>query len=66
MKKRLTPEERVATNLVNLVRDLTLDLDEVGKQMAINSPTVLVNRLEVIVEVAREEKEERSVRLHHI
>ena len=58
MAKRITKEEKVAIKLGEQMSDLTLDLDEVGKHLA-TSKTVLVNRLSVVVESAREEKEDR-------
>jgi hypothetical protein len=57
MKKIITKEEKVAKQLSNLVSDVTLDLDEVGKALAYE-PTVLSNRLDIVVESAREAKEE--------
>jgi hypothetical protein len=64
-RHRLTQEEKVANYLVTVVKDLTLDLDEVGRYIAINSPTVLANRLDVILESAREESEAQYVRDSH-
>lgn len=60
-RQRLTQEEKVANYLVGVVKDLTLDLDEVGRYIAINSPNVLANRLDVILESAREESEKQYV-----
>lgn len=57
MKKIITKEEKVAKQLSNLVSDVTLDLDGVGKALAYE-PTVLSNRLDIVVESAREAKEE--------
>lgn len=53
---RITKEERVAIKLADSVSDLTLDLDEVGKALA-TSPTILADRLQVVMESAREEKQ---------
>lgn len=64
MRKRHTQEERVAKLLTDIVKDLTLDLDEVGRYMAINTPTILANRLDVIIESARYEKENLYDREH--
>lgn len=61
MARRITKEEKVAIKIVDSVSDLTLDLDDVGKHMA-TSPTVLVDRLQVVLESAREEKLERNYR----
>ena len=64
MGKRQTQEERVAKQLTDIVKDLTLDLDEVGRHMAINFPTILANRLDVVIESARYEKENLYDREH--
>lgn len=56
MRKRITKEERVAIKLSESVSDVTLDLDEVGKALA-TSPTILADRLQVVIESAREEKQ---------
>ena len=61
MRKRLTKEEVVANKLANAVADVTLDLDEIGKALA-TSPTVLANRLDIIIEATRYEKEGLSDR----
>lgn len=60
MARRITKEEKVAMKLTESVSDLTLNLDEVGRQMA-TSPTVLVDRLQVVMEAAREEKDDRHI-----
>ncbi len=55
MRKRITKEERVAIKLGEYVADVTLDLDEIGRALA-TSPTVLADRLQVVIESARYEK----------
>ena len=55
--KRKTKEERVAKSLIELVNDFTLDLDAVGKYVAEQSNTVLYNRLDIVSDSARFEKE---------
>ena len=54
-RARITKEEKIAIKLAESVSDLTLDLDKVGAEMA-TSPTVLVDRLQVVLESAREAK----------
>ena len=56
---RMTKEEKIATKLADTVSDLTLDLDKVGMEMA-TSPTVLVDRLQVVLESAREAKYDKG------
>ena len=64
MRRIKTKEEVVARKLSDMVSDVTLDLDEVGRYMAINTPTLLANRLDVIIESARFEKEAQYDRQH--
>lgn len=64
MKKRITKEERVAKSLIELVNDFTLDLDQVGRYVAEQSPSVLYNRLDVVADSARDKKEEMYDRLN--
>ena len=51
-----TKEGKIATAIVESVNDFTLDLDSVGRNIAQVSNTVLYNRLEVVMESAREHK----------
>jgi hypothetical protein len=57
MRKTRTQESKIAKVLADSVDSVTLDLDEVGKILARTTPTVLCNRLDVIIESARYEKE---------
>ncbi len=57
MKKKVTPEERVAVKIANLVNDVTIDLDKVGQHLATDLPTISYNRLVLLTEAAVEEKE---------
>lgn len=59
---KLTKEDKLAMKMIDQVNDITLDLDQVGITIAQISPSILFNRLEVIVESAREEKEKQYVR----
>jgi hypothetical protein len=58
--RRKTKEELIANKMIDLVQDVTLNLDEVGVNVAMNSPNVLYNRLEVVMESAKESREERQ------
>jgi hypothetical protein len=51
-----TKEGKIATAIVESVNDFTLDLDSVGRNIAQVSNTVLYNRLEAVMESAREHK----------
>lgn len=57
MARRLTKEEKIAKQLGDIVNDVTLDLDDVGKYMAYTVATVSINRLSVILESAIYERE---------
>jgi hypothetical protein len=64
-KHRLTQEEKIAKQIENVVSDLRLDLDLVGRYLAHISPTVSYNRLMMIAEAAEFEKESINVRTNH-
>jgi hypothetical protein len=54
---KVSNEEKVASKMVALVNDYTLDLDMVGIYIARQSPILLFNRLQVISESADFEME---------
>lgn len=58
-KKLVTKEEKVAIQLTNVLSDLRLDLDMVGKYLVQISPNVIYNRLITIADSAEAEKEEQ-------
>jgi hypothetical protein len=64
MAQRLTEEDKVARKIANIVSDLRLDLDQIGKTLAWQSPTVSLNRLILIVDAMEYEKE-NNVRHYH-
>lgn len=55
MKK--SKEELVANKMIDLVKDVTLDLVEVGANISYNSSSLLYNRLEVVFDTAKDTKE---------
>lgn len=55
MKK--SEAEKVAEKMLNLTKDSTLDLEQVGIYLSQSYPSYLVKRLEYIVEVAKDERE---------
>lgn len=57
MRKIRTDEEKIAKQLTDLVSDVTLDIEQVGKYVARNSATVLQRRLKIVIEAADYEKE---------
>jgi hypothetical protein len=58
MAKKITKEEKVAFKMSELVNDVTLDLDMVGWYMAKATPTILMNRISLVLESAICTKEE--------
>ena len=58
-KKIVTTEEKVAIQLSNILSDLRLDLDMVGKYIVQISPTLIYNRLITVTESAEEAKDEQ-------
>ena len=64
MRKQLSEEQKTAKKIANLINDVSLDLDEVGKALADIAPTVSYNRLILIAEsaVARKEREQEDER----
>ena len=66
MRKRATKEEKVARSMIELVNDYTLDLDSVGRYVGEQAPTVLYNRLDVIIDSARYTKEEQIERYNNL
>jgi hypothetical protein len=58
-RKLITKEEKVAIQLSNILADLRLDLDMVGKYLVQSTPNVIYNRLIVIADSAEAEKEEK-------
>lgn len=55
---KLSKEEKVANQMIAIVQDITLDLVDVGENIADNSSSLLYNRLEVIFDTARGRKED--------
>ena len=60
-KKLVTKEEKVAIQLCNILADLRLDLDMIGKYVVQLSPNVIYNRLITLTDSAEAEKEDQ----HH-
>lgn len=61
---RKSDAEKVAEKLLNLTKDSTLDLEQVGVYLAKSYPAYLTTRLEYILEVARDEKKESEFVQH--
>lgn len=54
---RTTKEDKVAEKIANLVNDVTLDLEEVGKIIANGHLNLTYNRIVLITESAVDERE---------
>lgn len=59
ISKRVTEEEKVAIKLANILSDLRVDIELVGRYLARSTPTVVYNRLVTITESATYEKEDK-------
>jgi hypothetical protein len=60
-KKLVTKEEKVALQLCNILADLRLDLDMIGKYVVQLSPNVIYNRLITLTDSAEAEKEDQFI-----
>ena len=60
-KKLVTKEEKVAIQLCNILADLRLDLDMIGKYLVQLSPNVIYNRLIILTDSAEAEKEDQHI-----
>ena len=56
-RHKITEEEKVATKLANIVNDLRIDLELVGVYFARSSQRVSQNRLQIVAEAAKAERE---------
>jgi hypothetical protein len=65
IKRVITPEEKIALKLSDIVSDLRIDLDRVGIYLARTAPKVSFNRLIEIAESAQHEKESNEFRNSH-
>jgi hypothetical protein len=60
-KKLITKEEKVAVQICNILADLRLDLDMIGKYLVQLSPNVIYNRLIILTDSAEAEKEDQHI-----
>jgi hypothetical protein len=58
IRHRVTDEEKAVIKINNILSDLRLDVEMIGRYLAKISPTVVYNRLITIAESAHYEKEE--------
>jgi hypothetical protein len=57
MKKQLTKEDKVALKMIELVNDLTIDLEKVGEIISDTARNVSYNRIQIVAESAKENRE---------
>jgi D-alanyl-D-alanine dipeptidase len=62
---KLSREHRIAKKIAELTNDVTIDLDQVGAELARMRPIVSYNRLMLVAEAAAEEQEKIYVKEHH-
>jgi hypothetical protein len=65
MRHKNTDEGKIAIKIAKIVDSATLDLDQVGIELARLAPKTYYNRLMIIAEAAAEEQEQISVRNSH-
>jgi hypothetical protein len=59
-----TNEEKVAVKMIDLVNDMTLDLDMVGRYLGETAPLVLTNRITIVADTARQQKAKQIDRIN--
>jgi hypothetical protein len=57
IRQKSTEEEKIAIKLGNILSDLRIDIEQVGRYLARTSPNVVYNRLITVAESAQYEKE---------
>ena len=60
MRKQMTDEEKIAKSLGNLISDLRLDLEAVAMYVYQISPNVTINRILLMADLLRDEKENKQ------
>jgi hypothetical protein len=60
MRKLITDEEKVAKTLGNLISDLRLDLEAVAMYVYQISPNVTINRILLMADIIKDEKESKT------
>ena len=65
MRNKMTDEEKVALRISALISDLRLDIEKVGVYMARVGGNVVNHRLDLLTEVAQEERNAHDIRANH-
>jgi hypothetical protein len=64
MNRRLpkSREEKIAEQLTKLISDLTLDLENLGRRLAMYLPNVIYSRMMIVFEAMKYERENKNDR----
>lgn len=65
MRHKMTDEERVAVKISALISDLRLDIEKIGVYMARVGGNVVNHRLDLLTEVAQQERSNHDIRANH-
>ena len=65
MRNKMTDEEKVALRISALISDLRLDIEKVGVYMARVGGNVVNHRLDLLTEVAQQERSDHDIRANH-
>ena len=65
MRNKMTDEEKVALRISALISDLRLDIEKVGVYMARVGGNVVNHRLDLLTEVAQQERSNHDIRRNH-
>jgi hypothetical protein len=65
MRHKITDEEKVAMKISALISDLRLDIEKIGVYMARVGGNVVNHRLDLLTEVAQQERSNHDIRANH-
>lgn len=57
--KRMTEEQRVAKRIASLIADLTIDIENLASAIAQAYPNVIINRILLMADLLKEEKNDK-------
>lgn len=57
--KRMTEEQRVAKRLTQIISDVTLDIEQLASVIAQAYPNVIINRILLMADILKQEKDEK-------
>ena len=62
MKGKATDEEKIAKKISDIISDIRIDLEQVGRYLVRDNPNSTYRRLDIIICSADEEKEKQNGR----